>query len=551
MSEPVPPASGAPPAQPAPQPKLSPTQPAPSSPAANSGQSTPSPAVSKEQTPPSLPAVNSGQALLPSPSLSAEQTAPVSHAFRTGSATIIQLPPAATALPVGERLEAVVLSRLANTQTVLQTRLGQLIVQTNLVLPLEARVTLQVTAGGTQPSVQIFIRPAPSAAPPATSQSAGATPPTGLGAKAAPQLSGPPTAATPSNFAAPADTQSQIRGSVVNATVIRVSGPGLANAPYSGGRTSSPVGNTAGPATLSPGDRLAVKIAAVTRPGTAAPPASPRTSSMTGTVTGTNTVGHAIVRTNTAELSLAVPRPLPTGSNLLLQTSGNPILPFRTDVQQNTLVLAERWETLNDAIRTGPSAAAPNSISQTIPQPGAQFTNSLLFFIAALRAGDLRSWLGQDAMRHIDRESLLGRITEEFGLMQRIANEPAGQDWRLFLIPIFSDEQLHQMRLFVRDGSGGERDDSDPQETRFVIEVTFTNLGQFQFDGLARPKALDLIIRTEHKISSYLQHAITDVFTDTTSALGLSGGISFKMERFYEFQPLRDSGLAIDSGVIA
>lgn len=422
--------------------------------------------------------------------------------------------------------------------------------QTNLPLPLETRLTVQITADGAQPRVLITPQPQPAAAKTPTNQPTGTALQSASGTTAAARPNAAPGPAPAPNVAAPTVSLSQIRGSLVNATVLRVSEPGTASRSPSSQNTPSPGGNSAGRTSLTPGDRLAIKIAAITRPGTAAPPASPRTASMTGTVTGATAAGHAIVQTNSAELSLAVPRPLPIGSNLLLQ-AGTPILPLRSETTQSALILGQRWETLNDAIRTSPSGTPSDLVSRMIPQPGAQFTNSLLFFIAALRAGDLRGWLGQDAMRHIERESLLGRITEEFGMMQRVANEPAGQDWRLFLIPIFSDEQLHQMRLFVRDGNARDEEDRDQKETRFVIEVNFTSLGPFQFDGLARAKSLELIVRTERVISAHLQHAISEVFTDTTSALGLSGGISFKMGQFIEFQPLRDSGLAIDPGVIA
>jgi hypothetical protein len=103
-------------------------------------------------------------------------------------------------------------------------------------------------------------------------------------------------------------------------------------------------------------------------------------------------------------------------------------------------------------------------------------------------------------------------MIDEFGIMQRIASEPAGQEWRLFLLPVLSDEQLQQMRLFVRNNQEDDHEDEKTRETRFVIEVTFSRLGPFQFDGLARPKAL---------------------------------------EEFFELQSLRDSGLAHEEGVMA
>ncbi len=478
------------------------------------------------------------------------QLAPPQPPTNIGAGTILRLPPNVITLPIGERLEGIVTARLANTQSVLQTRLGPVTVQSAQALPVNSQIIFTVSTAGPRPTIQLAYQPERPASPPPH------TPQARLAGTAAPTL----PVATRSNPAPPVpaqpaiqgltDSQSQLRGSLVTATVVRIAAPANARS-ISQSTSTAALGPSPHQTALATGDRFAVRISAITRPGTGAPPASPGTASTTGTVTGTTNAGHAVVRTNSAELSLAVPRPLPVGSNLLLQATGTPISQSPPALQQSGLVLAERWETLSDILRVGASSPTPNAINQSVPQPGPQLTNTMLFFMAALRAGDLRGWLGPNAVRLIEREGLLGRISEEFGLMQRIASEPAGQDWRLFLIPVISEEQLHQMRLFIRDHGGGDQDGETPQETRFIIEVTFTKLGPFQFDGLARPKALDLIIRTEREITKHMRQSISEVFTDTTSALGLTGRIGFKKERFFEIQPLRDSGLAHDSGIVA
>ena len=91
-------------------------------------------------------------------------------------------------------------------------------------------------------------------------------------------------------------------------------------------------------------------------------------------------------------------------------------------------------------------------------------------------------------MRTLQRTggNLLDRLQRDMGDMRRMANEPAGQEWRSYLIPILSGSDLEQLKLFVR----GERDqdendeDSAGRKIRFVIEAEFSRLGPFQFDGL-------------------------------------------------------------------
>ncbi|NKB56621.1 MAG: hypothetical protein GKS00_09810 [Alphaproteobacteria bacterium] len=518
--------------------------------------------------PPAPPVTTTSQqaAVAPTPQL-------VLSTANAATGTIVQLPPGLSALIVGQQIDGIVTARPNPGQILLETRSGALTVQTNLAPALGARLIVQVAVGGPQPSILIAPQPEATAtaplrpsSPAAPSRAAGPDAPlrtaVSVNANAAATAPSQPAAAGAS------DSNSLIRGSVVNAIVIRTTAPGgttlippQANITAASGPTAPATGPAAtagrpsatvtGPTALLPGDRLTVRIAAIARPGTTAPPASPGTTSLTGTVTSTSTSGQAIVQTNVAELSLAVPRPLPTGSNLLLEGLFRQLPSAEPSAEPRALTLANRWETLHDALRSGTVAGAQNTISQAIPQPGAPMTNAMLFFLAALRAGDLRGWLGPDAMRLLERDGLLGRMAEEFGVMQRFANEPAGQDWRLFLIPVLSDEQLRQIRLFIRDNGGGAQDADEPKETRFIIEVAFSKLGQFQFDGLARPKALDLIIRTEKELEQEMKQSITEIFADTTSALGLEGSVGFRTEAFFELQPLRDSGLASDAGVLA
>lgn len=464
---------------------------------------------------------------------------------------IVQLPPSVTTpLPVGQTLEAVVASRLAASRIAVTTRLGEFVVQTDIAPAKGAKLTMQIASRGAQPAVNIAQQTSPPAAPAARigispariaenpQATAGATQP----------RTGPAAHTAATTAAATVDSATQLRGSVLSATVLRTfSG----NGPQPGNVRSPAQDGALLPARLEAGARLSLRIAAVTRPGTAAPPAPPGTVSFTGTVTGTDPAGNATVRTNTAELALNAPRPLPAGSNLLLQSTGR-LLPLLADIAQpHSLATAVRWETLRDAIQSVGGGAGPSAIAQAVPQPGAQFTGALMFFVTALRGGDLRGWLGQDGTRSLEIQGLLGRVADEFGVMQRLAIEPGGQEWRLFLIPILSDGQLHQMRLFVRDKNRGEENEDTADETRFVIEVEFSRLGPFQFDGLARRKSLDLIIRTERLMAPKLRQSITEIFDDTVTALGLHGGLRFRTETPFALQPLRETGLLDETGVVA
>src|SRR3546814_19540516 len=119
--------------------------------------------------------------------------------------------------------------------------------------------------------------------------------------------------------------------------------------------------------------------------------------------------------------------------------------------------------------------------------------------MAALRGGDVRNWLGRQAVQTLESSARGGGLTkalaDDFQTLQRAA-EPSETGWRSFLIPIAWDER-RPIRLLTRrerrdgrDGRGGN------PGTAFLVDLDLTNIGPFRIDGLIRNALLDLLIRT-------------------------------------------------------
>jgi hypothetical protein len=132
-------------------------------------------------------------------------------------------------------------------------------------------------------------------------------------------------------------------------------------------------------------------------------------------------------------------------------------------------------------------------------------------------------------------------MADEFSAMGTLASETMGNDWRLFLIPLISESLLQNLKLYIHDNAGESEGDDESNTQRFVIEVEFSRLGPFQFEGLSRPKQFDLIVRTERNIGDDLQSGIADVFNNTITSLGLTGGIDFKIEEPFLWQPMQSA----------
>ena len=502
----------------------------------------------------------------PPPSSTVLQNVPTGN---TSTATVVQSTITQSSLQLGQNVAATVLSRIAPGQFSIQTDLGQLTLQTAANLVLGQSLNVQIQSLGARPLLLLL--------PPQTSAA-------GAPQTQAPQVTG--------------DTSTLTQGSVTKATVLRPRPAGAGAAGPSAPSTIAPttssavsatpsaslVGNTSGnpaltaisegagavntsaavpgttgtaPSSLPPGTTFNVRIVSVTPPNVPTPTnAATAPSVVTGTVTGATASGQSVVQTSAGEIALSAQKPLPRGTQLALQITNTPQVPGGLP-EPASLLLSQQWETLRDviaALRSADPAAARHVAQQVLPQAGGPITTGVLFFLSAMLTGDVRRWIGEDSMRTLQRTggNLLDRLQRDMGDMRRMANEPAGQEWRSYLIPILSGSDLEQLKLFVR----GERDqdendeDSAGQKIRFVIEVEFSRLGPFQFDGLSRERTIDLMVRTRDALSKTMRDDIRRIYADAVSALGFTGTIEFQRSTLFELNPTQEvhakqSGLTV------
>jgi len=503
---------------------------------------------------------------------------------------VVNPPPALSQQALGSLLKATVSGPAGKDSLHLQTSLGQITIQTTLALPKGGALTLQLQAlaplvqllintvngrplpGHPRPDAQAGSPPGGPAAAGAKGQSAGqsnvASAPTGpVAAQGAPVKAGDilqaslhRTLDTPPGRLQPgrpvgggahiakgaANTPGPLSASPTAAPTARpVSG--LPGAPPLAGTASQPAGPTAGPPgrSLPVGSQLTVRISGIQNPGpgnTPAPANSPTATlavgrSITGTVTGSTASGNPVIQTNAGILSLSTQAPIPRGAVLTLEVTGVPSGggPLHAGQQGGSLFAERQWPGLDETIAllhdTSP-ATARNLVHTALPRPGAPLTNGLLFFMSALKGGDISAWIGDAAARLVETHQppLLTRIADDFTSLSRIADEPATGDWRTFLIPINTGELIEQIRLLLRGHEGDDENDEGTEGTRFVVDVKLTRIGRLQLDGLVRHdgKKLDLIVRSDVPLPAGMNDGIRDVFTEATEQTGLLGGISFQ-----------------------
>ncbi|MBU0799455.1 MAG: hypothetical protein KKA05_00485, partial [Alphaproteobacteria bacterium] len=202
------------------------------------------------------------------------------------------------------------------------------------------------------------------------------------------------------------------------------------------------------------------------------------------------------------------------------------------------------WPAFDEAFQALQQAApqAAQLLAQTsIPNAASplRMPAVMMMFMAAMKGGDLQSWLGEktvDTLRRIGKADVLARLTRDSGTLSRLsATEPATpQDWRSTALPIMWDNHVHKMFLHVRHDREQGKDGQEGQKngTRFILDIQPPRMGDVQLDGLHRPGEnagrLDMIIRTKKQLSPTMQQAMRRLYINALDQTAMSGELSFQ-----------------------
>ncbi len=336
-----------------------------------------------------------------------------------------------------------------------------------------------------------------------------------------------------------AKTHSTIRSTALSTSRATVKG----GAPGGGGARNASV--------LPTGTQVPMRVAAVAaataaarRPAAAGGPLIINQGGrITGTVAGVTTSGNPVFRTPGGSMVLGVRAETEEGSSVTLEVIGRPKIPSRnvpgqSPAEGNEIIDTGRWPALGETLTllaAANPAAARHLAARVIPRLDSSLSAGTLFFISALRGGDLRGWLGEGLERTLQRlrPGLLGRLGDDFKTIRRTTNDPKGGEWRSMLIPLLSGEGIEHIRLHMRrhDDGDGEGAGDDKAEARFIIDLSLSRMGRMQLDGLVRggeSKRLDLIVRSPSPLSPAMREDIRRIFRDAGEATGIKGGVTFQ-----------------------
>lgn len=291
---------------------------------------------------------------------------------------------------------------------------------------------------------------------------------------------------------------------------------------------------------------------------------------LTGTVIGNEPTGEALVQTPLGIVRLQPGSVLPAGSSIrfeLLSTrlpEGH-MATHAADEPAPFSELVKQWATLEQifgllSAKDGASGVdfvqpnmpwlkldgAPPPQSLVSPQT---MSSGMMFFLLALKGGDFKDWLGKHNSQWLEDngyDGLLKKASGEFMMLARHAggNSPS-QPWQTMLFPVVVEGELQQLRWFLkrdRKKSGNSKQE-ESEDTRFVIEVELTQLGEIQMDGFVRRQSgqhvhFDLMIRSKAPLPPQVQQDILAIYNATGELTGFHGNIKFQSVNEFPLHPM-------------
>ncbi len=495
------------------------------------------------------------------------------------TASAVTVPPDLADLAVGSKIDALLLRFLDNGQVLVQTQFGETTLKLGAgaitAKPGQALI-LQILAGGPQPRFSLIPAAGQGAGSPlglsgqgpagqvspqglgtasgATSAAQGgqvaATPATG--APVTVQVGGTLTAVLLRPFSLPAGVSPlgpQTIGTPVTSTAGAPAGPATHGAPASGSPTPSAAAAVGGPqagASLPAGSTLDVRVLTIRSPEGANPPLTlsgppgplslaPGTT-LQGVVSGRVGIAQTVVQTHAGPIALPTGEPLPPGTRIELAVvqPPRPPAPGATPHAWNGVSPDGDWPALDEAaeaLEEISPGALRHALSAATPKADQQLASNLLFFLSALKGGDIRGWLGDGPLRILERHrpDLAGRLRDDFGQLGGPVRDPESGDWRLQMVPFLNGQDIERIRVMTREKEEGEKP-GDTGGTRFVIDLDLSRLGHFQIDGLVgmKGKRVDLMVRTDEPLEPHMREDIRRIFSDAAELTGIEGSVGFQ-----------------------
>jgi hypothetical protein len=322
-----------------------------------------------------------------------------------------------------------------------------------------------------------------------------------------------------------------------------------------------PAGAPAAPP-LETGTSIALRINAVVPPGAEPPPlpaGAAQGALQRGVITVLTATGHPIVQTQAGTLLLGTKMAAPVGTTVVMELApgwseeapptaaagARASFPAATPGGPQTFpAIAQALAALRQA-----GHPAADAVAKHLPQIGGRLAEGLIAAITGRRGENLAALetLLRPALEQGGHKELADALRQELGRLAT-SNPPATDaEWRLTMMPLLDDGQLHQLRLYERN-QGGRRGQRDAQSgTRFIVEVEMSQLGAIQLDGLVQPGRLDMMLRSKLPMPPSMRRDISAIYEEARALSGFTGELGFQQTAVFPVDP---SIAAAHAGVV-
>ncbi|HCS22545.1 MAG TPA: hypothetical protein PLW48_05010 [Alphaproteobacteria bacterium] len=297
-----------------------------------------------------------------------------------------------------------------------------------------------------------------------------------------------------------------------------------------------------------PQNMMQITVHDVILPPNAAPAARPA-GSVLAVVESLTASGVPVIRTPDAHFVLRQSAALPVGTQIIMTLTPATAqdimaaLPPMGGTQGLRLfdpLFSGTWGALEDALLalSASSPAAAQNMLQTIPAATTRLAPTSLFFLAALRMGNIESWLGENALQALrsgGKRELAERLTQDFAKLASLSKTAIAGEWRAISMPLLQqDQHVHLIQFFLRQpppddaGEDGEGASAREKTTRFILNLHLSRMGDMQLDGFVQKKRFDLIMRAEESLPAAIRQEILQKFTAGLEQSGMEGSMRFQ-----------------------
>lgn len=259
---------------------------------------------------------------------------------------------------------------------------------------------------------------------------------------------------------------------------------------------------------------------------------------ITATVIGHDQQGALLVAVADQTLRLGTNAPFPPGTNLTFEVAqADPINPSALTPPAAATTAHMRLESLSqvvEALAASDAAVHGSTVTATLPSATGGAMARLIAYLFAMKSGDARQWLGERASTSLDRigrGALLGRLGDELRSVERGIGD-INSEWRQLPLPFYDGDRLALVTAWLYDGRRGRNDQGgepdDENETRVIIDLTLSRLGEIRLDVAYRTDRFDMTIFSETPFEDPVRHNMIGIFDDITAISGIAGALAFR-----------------------